>query len=307
MSIQDKLTTLVEGKQAVVDAVNTITDAGVELTSEWAEIADMILNIDTMQKLIDARGQNAGNYLFYESTGDVSNPSYLSYLDWSDNTTCYGMFGGSTSAKHTNIKYAPYFDTSNVTTFSSMFAYASDLESLPEPFYDTSNGTSFTNFMIIASGTVDKVGRGKDFTLNCPVATNISYALSGRNFKKVKIINSSASTNLSNICMNNPYLETLDINTLDGILTTTGTSRLVSGQSLTKLILRNATKVPALNTNAFSTCYHFTGTTDATYNPTGAKDGRIYVPDAMVNSFKAGTNWSTYADVIVPLSTLVED
>ena len=63
---------------------------------------------------------------------------------------------------------------------------------------------------------------------------------------------------------------------------------------------------PALYSNAFNNCYHFTGTTNATYNPQGLKDGRIYVPDDKVDELKTATNWSVYADIIVPLSTLVE-
>ena len=64
--------------------------------------------------------------------------------------------------------------------------------------------------------------------------------------------------------------------------------------------------IPALGSNAFNFCYHFLGTTNSTYNPQGLKDGRIYVPDAMVNQLKQATNWSVYDDIIVPLSTLVE-
>lgn len=76
--------------------------------------------------------------------------------------------------------------------------------------------------------------------------------------------------------------------------------------SLTKLIIRNMSTMPSLNSNAFTNCYHFTGTTSPTYNPQGLKDGRIYVPDDKVNELKTATNWSVYADIIVPLSTLVE-
>ena len=64
--------------------------------------------------------------------------------------------------------------------------------------------------------------------------------------------------------------------------------------------------IPTISSNSFNNCYHFTGTTDATYNPQGLKDGRIYVPDDKVDALKTATNWSVYADIIVPLSTLVE-
>ena len=77
--------------------------------------------------------------------------------------------------------------------------------------------------------------------------------------------------------------------------------------SLLKLVITKTDSVCTLtNTNAFEKCYHFLGTTNSQYNPTGAKDGRIYVPDSLVDSYKSATNWSAYADIIVPLSTLVE-
>ena len=66
------------------------------------------------------------------------------------------------------------------------------------------------------------------------------------------------------------------------------------------------TTIPALHTYAFDSCYHFNGKVNSTYNPQGLKDGRIYVPDDKVDALKSASGWSKYADIIVPLSTLVE-
>lgn len=77
--------------------------------------------------------------------------------------------------------------------------------------------------------------------------------------------------------------------------------------SLKTLIIRNMDTIIPLQSNSFSNCYHFYGTVNATYNPDGLKDGRIYVPDDKVESLKAATNWSVFADIIVPLSTYVEE
>ena len=65
--------------------------------------------------------------------------------------------------------------------------------------------------------------------------------------------------------------------------------------SLTTIILRNTTLCRLANVNAFQNCYHFYGTADATYNPNGLKDGYIYVPASLVDSYKTATNWSTFA------------
>ena len=74
--------------------------------------------------------------------------------------------------------------------------------------------------------------------------------------------------------------------------------------SLTKLVLYSDRVCPLSKTNAFNGCYHILGTVDATYNPEGLKDGYIYVPDNLVEDYKAATNWSVYADQIKPLSEL---
>ena len=62
---------------------------------------------------------------------------------------------------------------------------------------------------------------------------------------------------------------------------------------LTAVILRSETMCTLAHTNAIN-AYHFTGK-EAPENPTGAKDGYIYVPRALVEDYKVATNWSTYA------------
>lgn len=57
-------------------------------------------------------------------------------------------------------------------------------------------------------------------------------------------------------------------------------------------------------TTPFKDCYHFTGTVDETYNPEGLKDGYIYVPDALVDSYKGMEALSQIADQIKPLSEI---
>lgn len=86
----------------------------------------------------------------------------------------------------------------------------------------------------------------------------------------------------------------------------------VNCYSLKKVIIRagansNGKTVPVLNPNAFNGCYHLTGTVNSTYNPTGAKDCFIYVPDDMVDAWKSATNWSVYASQIKGLSELPQE
>ena len=66
-----------------------------------------------------------------------------------------------------------------------------------------------------------------------------------------------------------------------------------SCENLTEISFPNVTSVPNLsNVSAFDDTPIANGT------------GYIYVPDTLVDSFKAATNWSTYADQIKPISEM---
>ena len=168
-----------------------------------------------------------------------------------------------------------YNDTSNVTNMGNMFQYCSQLKTNPQ--LDTSSVVDMSYMFN-----------------NCVNLTTISQ------------IDTSSVTAMSSMFQECRHLTTIDITHMN-ITSSFDTYNFArSCKSLTKLIIRNMNTIPALNSSAFGECYHFTGTTNATYNPQGLKDGRIYVPDDKVDALKTATNWSTYADIIVGLSTLVE-
>lgn len=80
------------------------------------------------------------------------------------------------------------------------------------------------------------------------------------------------------------------------VATSIGIYAFMYNYSLTTLILRNTTQVCTLTSiNAFTNCYHYHGTVHATYNPSGLKDGYIYVPASLIDNYKVATNWSTFA------------
>ena len=99
-------------------------------------------------------------------------------------------------------------------------------------------------------------------------------------------------------------LQTIDLTHMKITNTSDSSNMCKDCKSLTKFIIRNMDTIPALSSDAFTNCYHFTGTRNSTYNPKGLKDGRIYVPDDKVAQLKKATNWSTYASIIVGLSEL---
>lgn len=167
-----------------------------------------------------------------------------------------------------------YGDTENVTNMNSMF-WGSNLTTNPQ--LNTRSTTNMNNMF-----------------RECSHLTTIQLDIS----------NISSETSMSNTFQNCVRLTTIDITHMNNISTMWSFAN--GCASLTKLIIRNMTKIPPLESNSFKDCFHFDGTINATYNPQGLKDGRIYVPDDKVEALKTATNWSVYADIIVPLSTLVE-
>ena len=164
-----------------------------------------------------------------------------------------------------------YDDTENVNKMNEMFHNCSNLTTMP--LFNTTKVTSMEKMFYQCSSLINvKINMGL-------VSSTYSMFYQCSNLKTIDITQSCSR--FDNWFATDCY-------------------------SLTKFIIRNMTTIPPIGANSFNNCYHFTGTTNATYNPNGLKDGRIYVPDEKVDALKTATNWSVYADIIVPLSTLVE-
>ena len=129
-------------------------------------------------------------------------------------------------------------------------------------------------------------------TVNLPAATSIGpYAFSS--CRSLTTVNLPAATSIGNYAFSScRSLTTVNLPAATSI----GTYAFRYSYSLTTLILRNTTLVCRLaSTNAFDNCYHYHGTVHSTYNPDGLKDGYIYVPASLIDSYKVATNWSTLA------------
>lgn len=186
--------------------------------------------------------------------------------------SCYYLFF---NYKGTSVNdLISYNDTENVTNMNNMF-YLSSITTIPQ--LNTSNATAMSNMFS-----------------DC------------KNITSTPQLDMSNVTNMSNMFYNCNKLRTIDITYMNNTSSIENYNFAKNCYSLTKLIIRNMNKIFELYSDAFTNCYHFTGTTNSTYNPQGLKDGRIYVPDDKVDALKTASGWSTYADIIVPLSTLVE-
>ena len=129
-------------------------------------------------------------------------------------------------------------------------------------------------------------------TADFPVATSIGqYAF--QSCSKLTTVDFPAVTSISSSAFYGcSALTTADF----PMATRIGSYAFRSCSNLTTLILRSETMCTLSGTNAFNNCYHILGTTNSTYNPDGLADGYIYVPRALVDSYKAASNWSTYAN-----------
>lgn len=88
----------------------------------------------------------------------------------------------------------------------------------------------------------------------------------------------------------NNSLEFADV----GEATSIGAAAFYNCQSLHTLIIRGSSVAPMGNSNTLYNSLIYKGT------------GYIYVPDNLVDSYKAAVNWSTYASQIKPISELEE-
>ena len=257
---------------AIANAIRSKTGSTENLTLD--NMVTAINNIsggstNTLKKLLDTT--KSGNYLFDNYQG-ISVEDLISYNDTENVIDMKNMF-----SKCNNLTTIPLLNTSNVSTMNQMFYNCKKLQTIPQ--LDTSNVTNMTN-MFYGCNELESIPQ-----LDTSNVTNM--------------------VNMFNGCYN---LQTIDITSMDKISSTSKSNSMCQYCfSLTKLIIRTMTVIPPLSTNSFNSCYHFTGTVNSTYNPDGLKDGRIYVPDDKVEELKQATNWSEYADIIVPLSTLQEE
>lgn len=289
----DKLNKVLQTKEAIRTAINnkggTLTE-----TDTFASYATAIDNIQSggggsLKAFLDATKKCSS--LFYGYSG-TSVDDLISYNDTSNVTTMAGMFHGCS-----NLTSIPLLNTSSCTNMTNMMRECYQITTIPQ--FDTSKVTSMSSMVFNCSNltTIPQLD-----TSSC---TSMYYMIGGcGKLTTVPQLNTIKVTNMSYMFSYCSLLKTIDL-TYMNITSTNNTSNFAYYcHSLTKLIIRNMDAIPSLSSSAFEGCDHFYGTTDSKYNPDGLKDGRIYVPDNKVEELKTATNWSVFADNILPLSLL---
>lgn len=248
-----------------------ITENGVYTAPEGTGYSPVSVNVATqggsLKTLLDATQR--ADYWFFDYKG-TSVSDLISYSDTSNVKYAANMFQNCT-----NITSIPNLDFSKVVETRYMFHNCEGITNIPDAIFENA---SSCNYMFS----------------NC---VNLEYI-------KIKL-----PDNLSTIQYMFSNCEKLNTIDMSSFSPANKQSFASNCYSLKKLIIRSMSTVftTSLDSNSFRNCYHFYGTTNATYNPEGLKDGTIYVPDDKVEELKTATNWSVFADIIVPLSTLVEE
>lgn len=158
------------------------------------------------------------------------------------------------------------------------FQYCTNLTSINAPIATNMGSYTFYECPSLTSVNLPLVkGIGNSAFQRCRKLTSV-------NFPKATTVGNNAFYSCS-------YLTSVDF----PLATSLGVQVFSNCYNLKAVVLRSDSICSLSNTNAFTNCYHFHGTVNATYNPDGLKDGYIYVPAALVESYKTATNWSEFA------------
>ena len=279
------------------DIANAIRDKkGSVDTIKPINMADEILTIETksfIYSMLESMGTNWSNAFRV----DISNPNifyYMTELSESDippsnNVVNMGyMFNGCKV-----LTSIPQFNTSSCTNMNSMFFNCQYITTIP--FIDTRKVNNM-GYMFQNCKNLTSIPQ-----LDTSSCTNMYHMFAYcSNLTSIPPLNTSNNSSIGQMFYNCYILEKIDIT----MFSSGGSNSQFAENcySLKTLIIRTMDTIPSLENSAFKKCYHFYGTTDATYNPNGLKDGRIYVPDDKVEALKTATNWSVFADIIKPLS-----
>ena len=245
------------------------------------------------------------------NTSSAINTSYM--FAGCDNLVNVPLYNTSTAVymnrmfedcvKLTNV---PLFDTSSATDLTYMFSGCLQLPTVP--LFNTSNTTNLS-YMFYCCNKLTSVP-----TFDTSNATKVSHMFDRcTTLESAPLLNLSKATEVTGIFSYCYALKKIEMNSWEKVTSASyagGIAEYCYG--LKDFIIRNATKAPILYNSGksygspFRDCYHFDGTYHSLYNVYGAKDGRIYVPDELVDTFKAATHWSYYADLIYPISEYIE-
>lgn len=278
-----------------------------------------------------ARIDTLGNFLtdvaaaIKEKTGK-SDPITPANFD----TEISGITTGSIAPEHVSFKnYSGLtldlsgLDTSNITDMSNMFYNNNKLSYLDLRAFNTSKVNNMENMFYYLGNSVTEVvidGLNNFDTSKVQIMTSMFdrtslKSLDLSNFNTSNVTNMSAmfqhSSKLANINVSNfntskvtdmrwmfvgVAAETIDISSFTSE-SSPSTSQLFAGcTNLKNVIINNQKMFKIRSTDIFTQSPYMTNGT-----------GSVYVPDGLLDAYKADTYWSTYSNILKGMSEYIEE
>lgn len=228
---------------------------------------------------------------FISFNGSQETSLDLSNLDTSLIISMISMFDscrGLTSLDLSN------FNTSNVINMMYMFNKCSSLTSLDLSKFNTNKVTNMS-YMFYSCDKLTSLDLSSFDTTNVTNMNSMFYSchlLTSLDLKSFNIVNTNNIGGMFSTCSS---LTRLDLSNFDTTNVTNMNNIFYNCSNLTALIINNPKLFELKSSNCFDNSAIANGT------------GYVYVPDDMVDTYKAATNWSVYADQIKPISELPEE
>lgn len=271
MALTDKLTAIADAIRAKAGTTDGLTLDGMVTAIEGIEtgggtdeasVVDAIID-GSITELHNDRVKSVCKNAFYERTSITS-----------VNLTQVTSIGAN--AFYYNFALTTVNLPQVTSIGSSAFASCTKLATVNCPKVTILADTAFSSCSVLTSADFPQVTSiGASAFHNC-------YKLTTVNFPQVTSIGSKVFNGCSAL-KTADFLQakSINANAFNGCF------------KLTTLVLRSEAVATLASTNAFTNCHHLLGTTNSTFNPDGLHDGYVYVPSALVESYKSATNWSS--------------
>ena len=275
------------------------THAGWSLTPGGEVDSDALKAVTTDRNVYAAFTETLRTYTVYWKNGNTTletdtNVPYGTVPTYNGSEPVYS---GEDAADYKFIGWTPEIGAiTGDTTHTAVFKYSGIVS---RKLIDKSISGEYANDRVTCIGAYAFYYCGKLTSVSFPAATSIgAYAfqdcarLTTADFPAATSIDGNAFDNCSLSTVNFPAVTSIgsgvffncSLTTVDlPALTSLGSGVFTYNSSLTAVILRNTEKVCTMSGNAFSN------------TPIARGTGYIYVPKALVDTYKSATNWSTFA------------
>ena len=297
-------TVTVDVKPKLQDKTVEITENGTHVItqddgSDGLGTVEVVVNVESSGSADDFMTQ----WLNKEYAGDISCETHLAYL----NDYTFANQTQITSVKLPNITTLGTYCFKTCTNLG--YVEIGGATKIPEycfnscsSLYELNIGGETTTWSKITTIGAHAFNGASNFAVDLavPLITTVSQPSIFNNSGIISFTGAKVQSIGTNTFANCPNLTKVDIGKNSWVTSTStvfiNANAFQNSKALTALVIRKTS----------GAIYELKATSAFTGTPIETGEGFIYVPDALVEQYKAATNWSTYADQILPLSDYVE-